>query len=113
MDKRVIFATAGSGKTTYVVNSLSCQKRSLIVTYTNANYANLQRKIRSKFDGSWPKSITLLTYFSFLYNFCYKPFLSDKIGAKGLCYQINKNMFSKQDSLEYFLSKGLDRKSVV
>lgn len=32
MDKRVIFAVAGSGKTTYIVDSLSRDKRSLIVT---------------------------------------------------------------------------------
>ena len=45
MDKRVIFAVAGAGKTTYIVNRLSRGKRSLIITYTNANYNNLRKKI--------------------------------------------------------------------
>lgn len=45
MDKRVIFAVAGSGKTTYIVNSLTADKRSLIVTYTNSNFDNLTQKI--------------------------------------------------------------------
>lgn len=34
MDKKVIFAVAGSGKTTYIIDSLTQDKRSLIVTYT-------------------------------------------------------------------------------
>ena len=42
MDKKVIFAVAGSGKTTYIVNSLSKEKRTLIVTYTIANCENLK-----------------------------------------------------------------------
>ena len=74
MDKRVIFAVAGSGKTTYIVNELSLEKRSLILTYTDGNYDNISRKILAKFGGRWPNSVTLMTYFSFLYNFCYKLF---------------------------------------
>ena len=51
MDKRVIFAVAGSGKTTYIVNELSLEKRSLILTYTDGNYDNISRKILAKFGG--------------------------------------------------------------
>ena len=67
MDKTVIFAVAGSGKTTHIVNSLSREKRSLIITYTIANYENLYKKIIRKFDGEWPNNITLMRYFTFLY----------------------------------------------
>ena len=86
MDKRVIFAVAGSGKTTYIVNNLSPDKRSLIVTYTNGNFDNLRKKITEKFGGRWPENVTVMTYFSFLYGFCYKPFLSDKCKAKGVIF---------------------------
>lgn len=86
MDKRVIFAVAGSGKTTHIINKLSEDKRALVITYTEANYANLHRKILQKFNGTWPENVTLMTYFTFLYRFCYKPFLSDKYKAAGLCY---------------------------
>jgi len=51
MDKTIIFAVAGSGKTTHIVNGLSANKRSLIVTYTTGNYDNLRIKISKKFDG--------------------------------------------------------------
>lgn len=106
MDKRVIFAAAGSGKTTYIVNGLSEQKRSLIVTYTNGNYTNMYKKICAKFNGKWPENITLMTYFSFLYSFCYRPFLSDKIKAKGLLYEANTNRYAQLNQLQYYLSKG-------
>ena len=104
MDKRVIFAVAGSGKTTYIVNSLLADKRSLIITYTNNNYINLLQKITKKFDGHCPKNITLMTYYRFLYQFCYKPILSDDIGARGIIYKSNPNKFINQKSSKFYIS---------
>ena len=49
MDKKVIFAVAGSGKTSHIVENLSLNKRSLIITYTTANYDNIKAKILKKF----------------------------------------------------------------
>ena len=86
MDKKIIFAVAGSGKTTHIIKGLSADKRSLIVTYTNSNYDNLRIKISDKFNGEWPENVTLMTYFSFLYKFCYKPFLADTVKARGILY---------------------------
>lgn len=106
MDKKLIFAVAGSGKTTYIVDSLSEDKRSLIVTYTTSNYENLERKIAEKFGGNWPENVTLMTYFQFLYRFCYKPFLSDRIGARGILYEQNPNQFARQTERKYYLSPG-------
>ena len=94
MDKRVMFAVAGSGKTTHIINNLSNNKRSLIITYTNGNYNNLRNRITEKFNNTWPKNVTLLTYFSFLYSFCYKPFLADKIKARGIIY--NQEIIGKE-----------------
>ena len=105
MDKRVIFAVAGSGKTTYIVNSLTVDKRSLIVTYTNNNLENLTQKIVNKFDGVWPENITLMTFFQFLYRFCYKPFLSDRCGARGIIYEPNPVRTLKQTQREYYLTR--------
>ena len=69
MDKRVIFAVAGAGKTTHIVNGLSPQKRSLIITYTDNNFSNLQSKILRKYSGYWPQNVTLMTYFTFIFTF--------------------------------------------
>ena len=105
MDKRIIFAVAGSGKTTHIVNGLSRDKRSLIVTYTNSNLHNLRKKIIQKHDGKWPENVTLMTYFSFLYSFCYKPFLSDRYKTKGLLYEPNPNRFAQQKNLDYYMTE--------
>lgn len=85
MDKRVIFAVAGSGKTATIINSLNLDEKSLIVTYTENNYKNLKSRIIQKF-GYFPDNIKLYTYFIFLYSFCYKPFLSRRLKAKGMLW---------------------------
>ncbi len=106
MDKRIIFAVAGAGKTTYIVDQLSLKKRSLIITYTTANYENLFKKIMVKFNGVWPDNITLMTFFKFLYHFCYKPFLADKIKVKGITYQSNPSRYISSKQEEFYLTSN-------
>lgn len=105
MDKRVIFAVAGSGKTTYILNDLTLEKRSVIVTYTNNNIKNLKRGIIEKF-GLFPDNITLLPYFTFLYSFCFRPLLSYSIRTKGINYKPNPNRFEKKDNLRYYIDSN-------
>jgi DNA helicase-2/ATP-dependent DNA helicase PcrA len=102
MDKKVIFAVAGSGKTTHILNQISLDKRSLIITYTNNNIRNLKDGIIEKF-GYFPENITLLPYFTFLYSFCFKPFLSYKYKTKGINYNPNLNRFIKQTNIKYYI----------
>lgn len=104
MDKKVIFAVAGSGKTTYIVNSLSKEKRTLIVTYTVANCENLKNKILNKFGGVWPTNLTVMTYFKFLYNFCYKPLLSDEVRARGITYEVPQNYYKQKKNIDFYLT---------
>lgn len=75
MAKQLILAVAGSGKTTKILNAINDKKRSLIVTYTHENHRNLESGVREKFGGL-PPNITVLTYFSFLYRYCIRPFFS-------------------------------------
>jgi hypothetical protein len=104
MGKEVILAVAGSGKTTYIINQLTLEKRCLIVTYTNNNYNNLKQSIIRKF-GFFPTNIKLFTYFSFLYNFCYKPFVHVIIKAKGLNFSNDFYKYSKKSNLDYYQDK--------
>ena len=97
MDKRVIFAVAGSGKTTYIVNKLDLQSPALIVSYTTNNVENIRERIIKRF-GYFPSNIKLQSYFSFLHGFCYKPFLSGTYNTKGLYYKPNPNKFAKNDA---------------
>lgn len=104
MDKRVIFAVAGSGKTRHIINQLNLDKRSLIITYTNNNIKNLRDGILRKFEH-FPDNITLIPYFTFLYSFCVRPFLSYKLRTKGINYDKNHNRSVKQTDIRYFIDK--------
>jgi DNA helicase-2/ATP-dependent DNA helicase PcrA len=77
MDKSVIFAVAGSGKTSRLVASLDETRRFLLVTYTEATHDNLRAKVIERF-GYLPPNIAIYTYFRFLHSFCYRPFLRSK-----------------------------------
>jgi|CXWL01.1.fsa_nt_gi superfamily I DNA/RNA helicase len=101
MDKRVIFAVAGSGKTKYIIDSLSLEKRFLIVTYTNNNLRTLRRRVLSKF-GYHPSNVFIYSYFSFLYSFCYRPFFSLKFKTKGINFKPNLNRGLRLSDLRYF-----------
>ena len=87
MDKRVIFAVAGSGKTYEIVRALNLEERFLIVTYTDANRENLRIRIIEKF-GHIPDNISLFTYFTFLHSFCYRPFLLNEKRTKGMLFRL-------------------------
>jgi DNA helicase-2/ATP-dependent DNA helicase PcrA len=86
VDKSVIFAVAGSGKTSLVIERLSLNERALIITYTQNNYLHLRNKIIQKF-GTIPSNITVMTYFSFLHGFCYRPIMQLKLGTRGLTFR--------------------------
>ena len=104
MDRRIILAVAGSGKTTFLINSLNLDRRFLIVTYTENNVAHIHRHIINKF-GYMPKNITLLSYFQFLINSCYRPFLKDKYDAKGITWNIPEDWTRyKKGNLHYMTS---------
>ena len=48
MDKRVIFAVAGSGKTTHIIDNLNLENKFLLITYTINNVHNLRTGILKK-----------------------------------------------------------------
>ena len=73
MGKEVIFSVAGSGKTSYLIEKLNTETRTLIVVYTQANFENIQKRIIGKF-GYIPPNIACYTYFTFLFSWGIKPF---------------------------------------
>ena len=102
MDKQVIFAVAGSGKTTHIINALNLDKRFLLITYTNNNVRNLRTGILKKF-GYFPDNIKLYSYYSFLYGFCYKPFLHSAMRTKGINYEQTPFKFAKKTERKYYI----------
>ncbi len=107
MDKRVILAVAGSGKTSHIIDSLQYSDRSLVVTYTDNNYMNLRKRIAVKY-GCIPERIRLYKYFSFLYSFCLRPFLSDELGVRGINWNEPGNYTRgiKKNDDRYYLDNG-------
>lgn len=98
-----MLAVAGSGKTTYLINKLDLEHRVLIITYTDNNYAHLRKSIIDKF-GYEPANITLLTYFQFLWQVCYRPFLKDVVKAKGLTWDTPPDWTRYKKDCNYYLS---------
>lgn len=86
MDQRLILAVAGSGKTRYLIDRLNLERRFLIVTYTNNNCKNIKNRILRKF-GYFPDNISVRTFFSFLFNFCYKPFFHYEWRERGVTWK--------------------------
>ncbi|KGL54644.1 helicase UvrD [Porphyromonas sp. COT-052 OH4946] len=107
MDRRLILAVAGSGKTTHLINTLNLEQRFLIVTYTDNNLANIRQRIINTF-GYVPQNITLMSYFQFLIRVCYRPFLKDKVRAKGITWDMpnQETLRLKRNSPLFYLTKG-------
>ncbi len=91
-NKRLILAVAGSGKTYYIVQQLNENNRFLLITYTISGTQNLINEVIKRF-GYLPNNIRVLNYFSYLYTFCYKPYLSDEINEKGISWKYPKSYF--------------------
>ncbi|WP_130860763.1 MULTISPECIES: RNA helicase [Bacillaceae] len=84
MDKLMIHAVAGAGKTSSLLEQLNSEKRVAVITYTQANQETLRRKLIKKF-GHFPNNIHIFGLFEFLYGFCYRP-LQSKHPLNGICF---------------------------
>lgn len=75
INNKLIIAAAGSGKTTHIVNEALKQKdgRVLITTYTEANEAEICKKIIEE-NKCIPENITVQTWFSFLLQHGVRPY---------------------------------------
>ncbi len=104
MDRRIILAVAGSGKTTFLINTLDLERRFLIVTYTENNVSHIRKSILDKF-GYIPQNIKLLSYFQFLIHVCYRPFMKDRCKDKGITWKMPEDWTRyRNDSLHYMTS---------
>jgi DNA helicase-2/ATP-dependent DNA helicase PcrA len=75
INNKLTIAAAGSGKTTYLVEEALKQKEGkiLITTYTQANEAEIRKKIIEK-NKCIPQNIVVQTWFSFLLKHGVRPF---------------------------------------
>ncbi len=104
MDKRVILAVAGSGKTQHIIDKLDVDSRALIVTYTVNNTKNLKKRILRKL-GVIPKGVRVYTYFSFLMSFCVRPIIGNKVKIRGVTYE-DPPQYAKRTSPPHYITKS-------
>ena len=95
MDKRVVFAVAGSGKTSSIIDSLNINSKCLIVTYTDNNTRHLKNRVTKKL-GIIPSGIRIYSYFTFLYSFCFKPICGCDITTKGINFNFPLPQYSQR-----------------
>lgn len=98
MDKSIILAVAGSGKTTLIIDKLNLEDNFLLITYTISNTRNLRKAILKKF-GHFPSNIDLYSYYNFLYAFCFRPLLGYQLRPNGIFWEIPP-LFTNRLSLD-------------
>lgn len=107
VDKRLILAVAGSGKTRFLIKSLNEDEKFLIVTYTHTSLNLINKRIIEKF-GYHPTNIKTHTYFDFLYSFCIKPLALFKYNLKGISWDNPPDFtkFKTKENLLRYISKN-------
>lgn len=74
MDKKIILAVAGAGKTYTLCNCLNPNERNMILAFTNRNIHNIEKELIKTY-GEIPKYTKIMTFHSFIYQFAIQPFL--------------------------------------
>lgn len=85
MDKRIILAVAGAGKTYYICHAINPKKRNLILAYTHENIHNIKNELVDAY-GKVPELTSVMTFDSFVYRYfvCpYEPTIAEHFGQNG------------------------------
>lgn len=124
MDKKIILAVAGSGKTYHLCHSIETTKRNLVLAFTNENIHNLRNEIVNKNDNI-PQKTVVTTFHSFIYSIFIRPYESyvaedysqKHLRSKGVSLaevqQQYKNgrpnpKYVSQDKIEHYYNKSLE-----
>ena len=67
MDKRIILAVAGAGKTYHICHAIDPQKRNLILAYTHENIHNIKNELIDA-CGKVPELTSVMTFDAFVYR---------------------------------------------
>lgn len=119
MDKKLILAVAGSGKTYLICNSINPEKRNLILAFTHENIKNIYNELIKRF-GTLPKNTIISTFHGFLFGECIRPYHriicklyeSCQFNCEGVMFQTppkpindkkyNKN-YIKEDNIKHYI----------
>ena len=73
MDKKLVMAVAGSGKTYLICNSIDPEKRNLLLAFTHENIKNIHRELLERFHAI-PENTIVSTFHGFLFGDCIQPY---------------------------------------
>ena len=85
MDKKVMLAVAGAGKTYHICHSINPDERNLILAYTHENIYNIQKELCDAY-GNVPPLTTVMTFDAFVYQniiLPYEPSIGEHFGITG------------------------------
>ncbi|MDD3862269.1 MAG: UvrD-helicase domain-containing protein [Clostridia bacterium] len=110
----VQFSSAGSGKTTEIVDEVLEDKQSkiLILTYTKENCYTIEKKLKEE-NGFVPNNVKLISWANFIMCDCVRPFHSNKCisNIKNFIFDIPKdkkgiaiNLNYRNDDLRRYIS---------
>lgn len=126
MDKRIILAVAGAGKTYHICHTINPQKRNLILAFTHENIHNIKSELIDAY-GQVPEYTTILTFDSFVYRFLvcpYEPTIAAQFGhdsfqSKGITMKdppsktvkrngrhIPNSKYKKKNLLEHYVTES-------
>lgn len=109
LNDEIIIASAGSGKTTKIVEeALENKDKILILTYTRDNLTEIKDKFMILNDVV-PSNVTIKTWFSFLLNDCARPYQNFLYGKRIKTIQFVQSMstrgISMSDVEHYYFNK--------
>lgn len=73
MDKQVILAVAGAGKTYHICHTIDTKKKNLILAYTHENIHNIRRELLTS-DEQAPTLTSVMTFHAFLHRCLVRPY---------------------------------------
>jgi DNA helicase II / ATP-dependent DNA helicase PcrA len=112
-ERRAIFATAGSGKTTELVDRALAANggRVLLVTFTSENQRRLEARLRERV-GIVPENVRVMGWFSFLINECIKPYqrvlTEAPFAVRGLNFKGDAPRYAKNTEITRYLDGNSD-----
>lgn len=74
MDKKIVLASAGAGKTYFIANDFPDKERVYLITFTHRNVENIRKELLKRFNGAIPENVRISTFDSFVYSQLIRPF---------------------------------------
>lgn len=126
MDKKLILAVAGAGKTYHICHKIDPTKKNLVLAYTHENIHNIKKELCDAYECV-PELTTVMTFDAFVYHnliLPYEPSIANHFSAprftsRGICLtdpppqrikgkngeMVYNPLYRKKDTLTHYVTK--------